>query len=138
VLAKFITSMLAGQAPEIYGDGSTSRDFTYIENVVQANLLAASAPAQNVSGKVFNIACGTQWSLLDTYHLIARLTGFDGEPRFAPSRNGDVQHSLASIKRAREDMGYAPMIGVEEGLSRTINWYARQVKPSSVLASVAG
>jgi nucleoside-diphosphate-sugar epimerase len=138
VLAKFITSMLAGQAPEIYGDGSTSRDFTYIENVVQANLLAASAPAQNVSGKVYNIACGTQWSLLDTYHLIARLTGFDGEPRYAPSRNGDIQHSLASIKCARADMGYAPTIGVEEGLSRTIDWYARQMKPSSMLAGVAG
>lgn len=124
VLAKFITSMLAGTSPVIYGDGSQSRDFTYIQNVVRANLLAAGAPAQNVSGKVYNVACGKSYSLLETYYLLAHLIGFDQEPAFDSPRNGDIQHSLASIDRAKQDFGYNPAVGFVEGLSRTIDWYA--------------
>jgi UDP-glucose 4-epimerase len=135
VLAKFITSMLAGTAPVIYGDGSQSRDFTYIQNVVQANLQAASAPAQSVSGNVYNIACGKNYSLLDTYYLLAHLIGFDHEPVFTLPRNGDIQHSLASIEKARQHFGYSPAVGFVEGLSRTIDWYAGKLETTPELVS---
>lgn len=135
VLAKFITSMLAGTAPIIHGDGSQSRDFTYIENVVQANLLAAFAPAKAVSGNVYNVACGKNYSLLETYYLLANLIGFDGEPALGPPRQGDIQHSLASIEKAERDFGYQPAVSFVEGLSRTIGWYATRIKAGSELAS---
>ncbi|HTV04873.1 MAG TPA: SDR family oxidoreductase [Acidobacteriaceae bacterium] len=135
VLAKFITSMLSGVAPVIYGDGTQSRDFTYIHNVVQANLLAAWAPAASVSGKVYNIAGGVNYSLLETYYLLAHLIGLHKQPSFAPARNGDVQHSLASIERARQDFGYLPTIGFEDGLSRTIDWYATKLGVPAELTS---
>jgi UDP-glucose 4-epimerase len=138
VLAKFITSMLAGTAPVIYGDGNQSRDFTYIENVVHANLLAAFAPAQNVSGKVYNVACGRNYSLLETYNLLAHLIGFNQGPVFAPPRSGDVQHSLASIFKSERDFGYLPTVCFVEGLSRTINWYANRLKAAPELASASG
>lgn len=124
VLAKFITLMLSGVSPVINGDGSQSRDFTYIDNVVQANLLAASAPAGNVCGNAYNVACGKRYSLLETYYLIADLIGFKKQPLFAPPRKGDIQHSLADISRARQDFSYAPNVGFEEGLRKTIDWYA--------------
>lgn len=137
VLAKFITCMLSGSAPTIYGDGSQSRDFTYIQNVVQANLLAASAPAQDVSGNVYNVACGKNYSLLETYYTLAHLIGFDQQPVFASPRNGDIQHSLASIDRAKQDFGYVPSIGFVEGLSQTIAWYASKVESAPELISAA-
>lgn len=124
VLANFITSMLSGVAPVIYGDGSQSRDFTYIQDVVQANLLAASAPACDVSGNVYNIATGKSYSLLDAYHLLSQLIRFDKDPVFGPPRDGDIKQSLASIKRAEETIGYRPAISFLEGLSRTVDWYA--------------
>jgi UDP-glucose 4-epimerase len=137
VLAKFITSMLSGVAPVIYGDGTQSRDFTYILDVVQANLLAAWAPAGNVSGKVYNIAGGVNYSLLETYYLLAHLIGLNKQPTFAPPRNGDIQHSLASITKAQQDFGYLPAIGFEDGLSRTIDWYATRLGVAAELASAA-
>jgi nucleoside-diphosphate-sugar epimerase len=137
VLAKFITSMLAGTAPVIYGDGTQSRDFTYVENVVQANLLAAWAPVQNVSGKVYNIACGKNYSLLESYYMLAHLIGFNQSPVFAAPRNGDIQHSLASIYKAKQDFGYLPTVGFAEGLSRTINWYASKPADAPELLPVA-
>lgn len=135
VLAKFITLMLSGVSPVIYGDGGQSRDFTYIDNVVQANLLAATAPAQEVSGKAYNVACGRRFSLLETYYLIADMIGFKKQPLFASPRKGDIQHSLADIVQAERDLGYRPIVGFEEGLRRTINWYARQLDTHSELAS---
>lgn len=137
VLAKFITAMLSGTAPVIYGDGSQSRDFTYIQNVVQANLLAAFAPAHAVSGNVYNIACGKSYSLLDTYHLLARLIGFDKKPIFSAPRNGDIQHSLASIEKAQRDFGYTPTVDFPEGLSHTIDWYASPQNTAKELAVLA-
>jgi nucleoside-diphosphate-sugar epimerase len=137
VLARFITYMLAGIAPEVYGDGNQSRDFTYIQNVVQANVLAAFAPAHKVSGKVYNIACGKNYSLLETYHLLSRLIGFHKEPAFVPPRNGDIQHSLASIYRAKQDFGYLPTVGFVDGLSRTIDWYAGRTEVAPALVSAA-
>ena len=126
VLAKFITSLLAKESPTVYGDGLQSRDFTYIDNVVEANLLAATAPAERVSGHVYNAACGERYSLLDTFRVLAEITGFQGELKFGPSRAGDIQHSLADINRASEDLGYSPKVRFVEGLRRTVAWYAKQ------------
>jgi nucleoside-diphosphate-sugar epimerase len=127
VLAKFITEMLGNITPTIYGDGSQTRDFIYIQNVVRANMLAASAPGEKVSGKVYNIACGESHTLLETYEILARLTGFGESPIFAALRDGDIQHSLADITQARNELQYEPEIGFEEGLSRTIEWYAAKL-----------
>ncbi len=124
VLAKFITAMLSNESPVANGDGLQSRDFTYIDNVVDANLLAAMAPAERVSGKVYNVACGTRFSLLDTFRILQDITGFEGEMKFGPPRTGDIQHSLAAIERAHEDLGYSPAIDFVEGLRRTVGWYA--------------
>ncbi|HEX5234124.1 MAG TPA: SDR family oxidoreductase [Silvibacterium sp.] len=137
VLAKFITAMLAGNSAAIYGDGSQSRDFTYIDNVVQANLSAAFAPTMDVNGKVYNIACGENHSLLDTYYTLAHLIGFEGDPLFAPTRVGDIQHSLAAIEKANRDFGYVPTVGFVEGLSRTVDWYANRLGVASQFVSTA-
>ena len=123
VLAKFITSMLAGKAPTIYGDGEQSRDFTYVDNAVRANLLAAEAPAAEVSGKIFNIATGTRFSLNQTYKLLQSIIGFRHDAEYAPPRAGDVRHSLADITLAQTHLRYAPTVGFEEGLRRTVDWY---------------
>lgn len=137
VLAKFITSMLTGTAPVIYGDGSQSRDFTYIQNVVNANLLAAFAPAKDVSGNVYNIACGRNYSLLETYYLLAEMIGFDKKPTLGAPRNGDIQHSLASIAKAKIDFGYTPEIDFATGLGRTIDWYADKLGVAQELLPLA-
>jgi nucleoside-diphosphate-sugar epimerase len=128
VLAKFITSMLHQTAPTIFGDGQQSRDFTYIENVVQANLLAAAAPAEKVSGRVYNIACGERHTLLETFNELARITGFSGQPIFASARKGDILDSQASILRAMEDLGYSPSVSFSDGLQRTVGWYAEKLQ----------
>ena len=137
VLAKFITTMLTGSTPTIYGDGSQSRDFTYIENVVNANVLAAEAPAEKVSGKVYNVACGENHTLLKTYQTLAEIIGYADQPIFSSSRNGDIQHSLADITKARADFGYSPSIGFKDGLRRTIAWYAGSLRMDVQLTSVA-
>jgi len=123
VLAKFISHMLAGQQPTIYGDGEQSRDFTYIDNVVEANLLACGAPRENAAGKVFNVATGERISLNQTFKLLQRLTSFAGEPKYAAERGGDIKHSLADISRAETLLGYRPQIAFKEGLKRTVDWY---------------
>jgi UDP-glucose 4-epimerase len=124
VLAKFITKMLEGHAPTIFGDGGQSRDFTYIDNVVQANALAALAPAEKVSGNVYNVACGERISLLETYRILAEMLRINQGPVFAPPRTGDIRHSLADISRAKQHLGYDPKVSFIEGLRRTVNWYA--------------
>jgi UDP-glucose 4-epimerase len=123
VLAAFCRKMLKGEQPTIYGDGEQSRDFTYIENVVQGNLLAAAAPAAKVSGQVMNVAVGAQITINDAFRILRELTGYTGEPAYAPARSGDVRHSLADISRAREWMGYEPAVDFREGLRRTVEWY---------------
>jgi UDP-glucose 4-epimerase len=132
VLAKFITSMLAGTAPTIFGDGMQARDFTYIQNVVEANLLAAWAPAAKVSGKVFNIACGEQHSLIETYDRLAELLSFPHPPRFAAPRRADIRHSMADISQARSALGYSPSVPFLEGLRRTTAWYQSRIKTEPV------
>src|SRR5436305_12470119 len=99
VLAKFITQMLAGEEPTILGDGKQSRDFTYIDNTVEANLLAAKAPASQAAGQVFNVATGTRVDLNETFHTLKKIIGFKGEVNYGPDRAGDVKHSLADLSR---------------------------------------
>jgi len=123
VLAKFITQMLHGERPTIYGDGEQSRDFNYIDNAVAANLLAATAPVADVAGKTFNIATGHRFNLNETFELLKPLTGFAGEPIYAAERAGDIKHSLADISQAQEKLKYQPLVDFKEGLRRTVEWY---------------
>jgi UDP-glucose 4-epimerase len=126
VLAKFITEMLRGERPTIYGDGEQSRDFTYIDNAVEANLLACQAPATKVAGKVFNVAIGRRITLNETFKLLQALTSYSGQPNYAPERGGDIKHSLADISKAEAALGYKPKVDFEEGLRRTVEWYRGQ------------
>jgi UDP-glucose 4-epimerase len=125
VLAIFCRRMLAGEQPTIFGDGGQSRDFTYIDNVVHGNLLAAKAPAEKVSGKVMNVATGSRITLNQTFDILRDLTGFDGVPAYAEPRPGDIRDSLADIGLARELLGYEPIVDFREGLRRTVEWYRR-------------
>jgi UDP-glucose 4-epimerase len=128
VLSKFITCMLEGRAPTIFGDGSQSRDFTYVDNVVQANLLAAGADAGVVAGRTFNIATGVRFTLNDVFDLLKLITGFRGEAEYDRIRVGDVKHSLADISAAWDAFGYRPVVGFKEGLRRTVAWYREQLR----------
>jgi UDP-glucose 4-epimerase len=123
VLAIFCRRMLAGEQPTIYGDGSQSRDFTYIDNVVHANLLAAAAPAEKVSGQMMNAATGTRITLNETFEILKDLTGYKGSPAYASPRAGDIRDSLADISLAGELLGYRPQVDFREGLRRTVEWY---------------
>jgi UDP-glucose 4-epimerase len=123
VLAIFCRKMLAGQQPTIYGDGEQSRDFTFIENVVRANLLAAERPAESVAGKMMNLATGTRITLNQTFAILRELTGYSGEPAYAEARAGDIRDSLADIGLAKELLGYEPVVDFREGLRRTVEWY---------------
>ncbi|MFZ0393286.1 MAG: NAD-dependent epimerase/dehydratase family protein [Terracidiphilus sp.] len=125
VLAIFCRKMLAGEQPTIYGDGEQSRDFTFIENVVHANLLAAAAPAEKVSGCAMNAATGVRVTLNQTFKLLCELTGYRGLPAYGPARIGDVRDSLGDIALARQLMGYEPTVDFREGLRRTVEWYRK-------------
>jgi len=126
VLAKFITQMLKGEQPTILGDGKQSRDFTYVDNAVEANLLACSVPAMEVAGRVFNVATGRRFDLNETFQILKKLTGYPGKVNYGPERAGDVKHSLADLSRATRHLGYTPKVDFEEGLRRTIDWYRSQ------------
>jgi len=128
VLAKFIMMMLKGESPTIYGDGEQSRDFTFIDNVVAANLLACSAPASQVAGRVMNAATGTRITLNETFEILRQMIGYSGTVHHGPERAGDIRHSLADISLAGKLMGYKPVAGFEEGLARTVAWYRTQAR----------
>jgi len=119
VLPRFMAAALQGEPPVIYGDGRQSRDFTYVDNVIQANLLSCTASA-SAAGEAFNIACGESVTLLDLLREMGALTGRSLEPRFEPVRKGDVKDSLASIQKASDLLGYRPDISFREGLRRTL------------------
>jgi len=121
VIPIFVTAMLAGKQPTIYGDGKQSRDFTFIDNVVAGNLAAAEAP--DAPGRVFNVACGSQFTLLDLVAAINQVLGTDIQPVFAESRKGDVRESLADISAARAVFGYEPEVDFKEGLLRSVQYY---------------
>ena len=130
VLAKFCTAFLEDTQPVIFGDGEQTRDFTYVENAVQANLLACEAP--HASGKVFNIGVGERFSLNQTVALLCKISGKNLEAKYDPPREGDIRDSQADISQAREFLGYEPKVGFEEGLRRTFEWYrAMQEKAST-------
>jgi nucleoside-diphosphate-sugar epimerase len=122
VIPKFVTLMQEGQPATVNGDGSQTRDFTYIDNVVDANLKAAEAPPE-ACGEAYNVACGERISLLELVDAIGRVLGRKIDPVFGPPRPGDIQHSLADIDKARRLIGYEPKVGLDEGLNRVIDWY---------------
>ena len=123
VLAKFSTQMLRGEQPTIFGDGETSRDFTFIDNAVSGNLLACQAPASECAGRVFNCATGRRVTLNQTFEELKKLTGYQGTAKYGPERAGDVKHSLADISAAQKHLGYKTLVTFEEGLARTVAWY---------------
>ena len=118
VIPQFITALLAGAAPVVYGDGEQSRDFTYIDNVVEANLLAAKA--DGISGQTFNVACGERISINSLLDALREITCTDVQAEYLECRPGDVKHSLADITQAEERLGYRPSIGFSDGLRRTV------------------
>jgi UDP-glucose 4-epimerase len=124
VVPRFITMLLDGQTPTIFGDGEQSRDFTAVENVVHANLLAAEAPAEQVVGLAMNAACGDRFTLNQLFEAIREIVGSDVRPVYAPPRIGDVRHSQADISLARERLGYEPTTSLQEGLQRCVDFYA--------------
>ena len=125
VLALFIPAVLQGRRPTIYGDGEQSRDFTYVKNVVEANLLACRAPG--VGGQVFNVACGDRITVNSMLQLINKITGKDVSPVYAEARAGDIKHSQADIRLAKERIGYQAKVSFEEGLRNTIDWYRQNL-----------
>jgi UDP-glucose 4-epimerase len=129
VLAKFISQMLGGERPTILGDGETSRDFTHVDDAVQANLLASKAPAERVVGRVFNVATGRPSSLNETFRILKKLTGYEGDAGYGPERAGDVKHSRADISKAEKHLGYKPRVNFEQGLKNTVDWYRTQMNP---------
>jgi len=125
VIPKFVTACLNDEAPTIFGDGETSRDFTYIDNVVQANLKSCTAD-DKCAGHVMNVACGGRISLTELANGIRAALGKGKPPKYEPERPGDVKHSMADISAARELIGYDPKVLFEEGIKKTIDWYAAQ------------
>jgi UDP-glucose 4-epimerase len=121
VLARFCTAFLEETQPVIFGDGEQTRDFTFVENAVQANLLACEAP--NVSGKVFNVGAGGRFSLNQTVELLRKISGKQIEAKYDAPRDGDIRDSQADITQAREFLGYGPQVSFEDGLRRTFEWY---------------
>ncbi len=123
VIPRFVSAMMQGERPTIYGDGTQSRDFCYIENVCYANWLALNAPAENCDGQPMNIACNRKISLNEILVKLNSLMGTDLDPTYVEERTGDIKHSLAEISRAKTMIGYEPQVYFEEGLERAIDWY---------------
>ncbi len=130
VIAIFARALLEGRRATIFGDGAQSRDLTYIDNVVAANLAAMERDLE--PGTVVNVGTGERVSILEIYRAMAELMGSDLEPVFGPVRAGDVRDSLASIERARALLGYAPRVGWREGIARTVAWYRERLQAARV------
>jgi UDP-glucose 4-epimerase len=127
VVPRFTTAVLEGRSPTINGSGEISRDFTFVENVVQANLLAATA--SGIGGLTCNVACGARYTLLELLDTISEAVGRRAEPEFGPPRHGDILHSQADISLAGERLGYVPVVPFAEGVARTVEWYRQQAGP---------
>jgi nucleoside-diphosphate-sugar epimerase len=121
VIPNFVNAALDGRAATIYGDGHTSRDFCFVDNAVEANLLACTAPG--AAGELFNIACGESTSLLEVIDAIAEIVGKRVPPKHDPPRTGDIKHSLADVSKARKLLGYSGRVKFKEGIAKTIAWY---------------
>ena len=127
VIARFAYQMMAGETPSINGDGSVSRDFNYVENAVQANLLACVAPSKYANGRVFNVGTGQTHTLNELYDTLAEILGFTERPKYGALRSGDILHSQADISRASAELGYRPKVSFREGLEKTAAWYLSEV-----------
>jgi len=121
VIPLFVSALLQGRRPKIFGDGLQSRDFTYVANIVHANLLAARTPG--ISGRVYNIACGASLNLIDLLREICGILGLPYDPEFCPPRPGDIKHSWADISRAERDLGYTAQVDWKTGLKATVEYY---------------
>jgi UDP-N-acetylglucosamine 4-epimerase len=128
VIPLFVTAALEGKSPIIHGDGSQTRDFTYIENVVQANHLAMTSKNSNALNQVYNVAYGDRTSLIQLWDYIVEITDSKAVPTFSEARAGDVKDSLADISKAKQLLGYEPQIGLKKGLANTIEWYRADAK----------
>lgn len=126
VIPRFIKQLLNGERPTINGDGRQSRDFTYIDNVIEANFRACLADDE-AAGEAYNIAYGGREYLIDIYHHLANALGADIDPIFGPDRRGDIRHSNADISKAREKLGYDPSFSFEEGIRLAIDWYKQNL-----------
>lgn len=126
VIPKFIRQLMHGEVPTINGDGKQSRDFTYIDNVIEANLKACLAPTE-AAGEAFNIAYGGREYLIDIYHHLCKALGKDVEPNYGPDRAGDIKHSNADISKARKLLGYDPEYSFEAGIELAIDWYKKHL-----------
>ncbi|HEV2577215.1 MAG TPA: SDR family oxidoreductase [Acidobacteriaceae bacterium] len=135
VIAQFIYKMMDGVTPTIFGDGLTSRDFTFVDNAVNANLLACKAPSQVATGRVFNVGTGKSRTLNEVYDGIASALGFQQPPEYGPERVGDVKHSLASIERARTELGYEPKADFQQGLEKTVAWYLSEQRKGQAVSA---
>ncbi|MCB9779944.1 MAG: SDR family oxidoreductase [Alphaproteobacteria bacterium] len=125
VVPRFVEAALEGHRPTIHGDGSATRDFTYVDNATHALVLALRAP-EEAAGEAINVACGGRVSVLELWRGICAQTGFDEEPHFGPVRPGDMPHSHADIGQARRLLGFEPQVGFPEGIQRTVAWYRQQ------------
>jgi UDP-glucose 4-epimerase len=125
VVPRFITALLNGKAPVVYGDGLQSRDFTYVENVVNANVLASEA--EGMAGRAFNVACGGRYTLLQLLARLKEILGSDIEPVHEAARAGDVRDSQASIEAAEQGFGYRVSVDFDEGVRRTVDWYRKKL-----------
>ena len=130
VIPRFIAAALAGEAPVIFGDGQQTRDFTFVANVVQANLLACGAPSTRVAGGVFNIGSGKALTVSELWTRICAAADVELAPTYAAPRASDVRDSLACIDRARDVLGYEPLVDFDEGLARAVAWYRRAMPRS--------
>jgi len=132
VIARFISDMLCAKVPVIFGDGSHSRDFTFIDNVVSANLLACVAPGAVVAGETYNVGTGSSHTLSELYATLASLLSFCSPPRFERTRLGDIAHSEADLTRAARDLKYLPITSFHEGMQATVNWYVQQASRNPI------
>lgn len=123
VIPRFVAALVAGEAPTVYGDGLQSRDFTYVDDVVAANLAAASAPPEACRGDAYNVGAGDSHTLLELLAVLGRILATDPRPVHADPRPGDVRHSGADVRAAARHLGYAPRVSFEEGLRRTVEWF---------------
>lgn len=124
VIPLFTAALRSGTRPIVHGDGKQSRSFAYIDDVIAANLAAATAPAESCSGKAYNIAGTSSYNLLELLDELGKILGVDVDPEFAPPRAGDIRHSAADLRAADHDLGWQPRIGLADGLRRTVDWFA--------------
>ena len=129
VIPKFISSLLKNEPPTIFGDGEQSRDFTYIDNVVQANILACTMPG--VGGEIFNIACGERITLNQLHADLQEILNKSISPKYVDARVGDVKHSLADIEKAKKRLNFEVLISFKEGLKRTVAWFSNDYKENT-------